>query len=430
MITFRIIQGAGAAIMFPAALAIVVGSFPVAERGKAMAIFFAITGGLTAVGPIAGGYLVEWDWRAIFWVNIPVAVIALVLTAIAKPAEEKNPSPLDFRGAVLVSAGMGLVVLGLQQSSVWEWADPRTIGCIAGGIVLLIAFVAFELRASNPLIRVRIFANRAFAADNAILFLMSIGFVSLFFFSSTYAQISLGKDASGAGVYLLTFFAGFALASQVGGRILDERGPKGAVVPGCALTAVGFYLWAGDLPDLNFDQQWVYIVMTGAGMGLILSPANTDALNRAASTRYGEVTGITQTVRNFASSLGLAILGSILISQNTSNIEESLGEQGISKSEADKIADAVNHSGGGDSSSFAEHGGAAAQKVFKAIQLDYAESVQTVYYVLAGIMAFAFVVALVMMPQGKAEDDPAPAGDGETTPPARAPAASDPSDST
>jgi MFS family permease len=108
LITFRIIQGAGAAIMFPAALAIVLDSFPVAERGRAMAIFFAIAGGLTSIGPIAGGFLTEWTWRSIFWINIPVAIIALFLTWRAKPADERHPAPLDYRGTVLACGGMGL----------------------------------------------------------------------------------------------------------------------------------------------------------------------------------------------------------------------------------------------------------------------------------------------------------------------------------
>jgi MFS family permease len=112
MIFFRVIQGAFAALMFPAALAIVVAAFDISERGKAMATFFGVTGGLTAVGPLAGGYLTEITWRAIFWVNIPVAVIALVLTTLSKPSNEKHPAPLDYRGAVLVSGGMGLVVVG------------------------------------------------------------------------------------------------------------------------------------------------------------------------------------------------------------------------------------------------------------------------------------------------------------------------------
>ena len=99
MIVFRVLQGAFAALMFPAALAIVVSAFPLAERGRALAAFFGITGALTAVGPLAGGYLTEWTWRSIFWINIPVAIIALILTAKAKPAETRQPAPIDYRGA-------------------------------------------------------------------------------------------------------------------------------------------------------------------------------------------------------------------------------------------------------------------------------------------------------------------------------------------
>ena len=404
LIVFRVIQGAGAAIMFPAALAIVIAAFPLQERGKAMAIFFAVTGALTSVGPLAGGFLTEIDWRAIFWVNIPVAIIALVLTAVSKPSNERAPAPLDYRGTVLIAGGMGLAVLGLQQSSQWGWGDPATWGCIVAGLALLAAFVAYELRAENPLVRVRIFTDRAFAVDNVVLFLLMIPFIPLFFFASMYSQISLGYDASNAGLYLLIFFAGFATASQIGGRILDTRGARPAVVLGCAVAAVGFALWANKLPDLDLDTQWPFIVLAGAGVGLILGPANTDAINRAPRTSYGEATGITQTVRNFGASLGLAVLGTILILQNKSNIESSLGEEGVPKQRADQIADAITHGGGGDSGRFAEKGGERAKELFEAVQLDFALSSRTVFYVMAGVMAVAFVVSLIAMPSGKVED--------------------------
>ncbi len=343
IVTFRVIQGAGAAIMFPAALAIVLAAFPVRERGRALAIFFAIAGGLTSIGPLAGGYLTEWTWRAIFWVNIPVAVIALVLTAIAKPKEERHPAPLDYRGTALIAAGMGLSVLGLQQSTVWGWNSPITWACIAVGIVLIGVFVKFELGLENPLIRVRIFENRAFAVDNVVLFLLMIPFVPLFFFASMYAQVSLGESASETGLYLLIFFAGFAVASQWGGRVLDRRGARPTVVVGCLLAAVGFYLWGRSLTHLSVSEQWYYIVLTGAGVGLVLSPANTDALNRVASNRYGEATGITQTVRNFGSSLGLAVLGSVLITENRANLESTLGAEGVPKATADEVADTISN---------------------------------------------------------------------------------------
>jgi EmrB/QacA subfamily drug resistance transporter len=405
MICFRILQGAFAALLFPAALAIVVAAFPLRERGRALAVFFAVTGGLTAIGPLAGGYLTEWTWRAIFWINVPVAIVALVLTARAKPAESRQPGRLDYRGAVLISAAMGLVVLGLQQSAVWGWGDVRTIGCIVVGLLLLAAFVAQQLGKDEPLIQVRIFAQRAFAADNAVLFLMSAVFVPLFFFASIYAQVALGESASNAGLFLLVFFGGFALAAQWGGRMLDEGGAKRPVVLGCALSAVGFYLWGRQLPDLSFDQQWYYLAMAGAGIGLVLGPVSTDAINRAPHTSYGEVTGITQTVRNFGASLGLAIMGSIFLSQNVSRVEDTLTARGVPAGRADAIAQAMTSSGGGgDQSGFAEQAGAGASALFHAIQLDVAESTQTVAFIMASVMAVAFVVAWLWMTSGRTPD--------------------------
>jgi len=405
IIVFRVIQGAGAALMFPAALAIVLGTFPVGERGRALAIFFGLAGAFTSIGPIAGGYLTEWTWRAIFWINVPVAIGALILTAIAKPENERHPAPLDYRGAVLISAGMGLAVLGLQQSSVWGWGSLATWGSIVAGLALLIAFIRYELRIEHPLMQIRTFANRAFAVDNAILFLLMIPFVPLFFFASMYAQISLGESASETGLYLLIFFGGFFVATQRGGRVLDTKGARPVVVLGCLLAAVGFALWAREMPDLSVGSQWPFMVLAGAGVGLVLSPANTDALNRVPRSRYGEATGITQTVRNFGSSLGMAVLGTILIMQNKSNLESTLGEEGIPKSEADQIAESLTGSGG-EQSSFAEQAGSQAKEIFSAVQLDFALASRTVFYAMAGVMAVAFVVALIWMPAGKVEEIP------------------------
>jgi EmrB/QacA subfamily drug resistance transporter len=404
LITFRVIQGAGAAIMFPAALAIVLNAFPVSERGKAMAIFFAIAGGLTSVGPLAGGFLVEWTWRAIFWVNIPVAIIALILIARSKPADEKHPAPLDYRGAVMITAGMALAVLGLQQSSAWRWDSPATWGTIVAGIAILAAFVRYELRVSNPLLRLSVFRDRAFAIDNAVLFFLMIAFVPLFFFASMYAQISLGESASETGLYLLIFFAGFATASQWGGKVLDRVGARPAVVVGCAVAAVGFYLWGRSMTELSVSDQWYYIVIAGAGVGLVLSPANTDALNRVPRSRYGEATGITQTVRNFGSSLGLAVLGTVLISENRSNLEATAAENGVPKQAADGIADAISQ-GSGNGSGFPAHLHGPIAKVAESIPHDFALASRTVFYGMAAAMAIAFVVSLVGMPSGKVETE-------------------------
>ena len=418
IIVFRVLQGVSAAFLFPAALAIVVDTYEVRERGKYLAIFFSISGGLTAIGPLAGGYLTQWTWRAIFWINVPVAIIAIVLTVLAKPKEHRQRGRIDTRGAVLVSAGMAIAVLGLQQASVWGWGSIATWGCLVVGVLLLIAFVRWELRADEPLVPMRLFANRGFAIDNAVLFLLSICFVPLFFFASIYAQVALGDSSSNAGLLLLVFFGGFTIAAQWGGRVLDARGARPTVVLGCAVAAVGFYLWAGKLTALSFSKQWIYLAIAGAGVGMVLGPVSTDALNRTASTAYGAVTGVTQTVRNFGGSLGLAVLGSLLITQITSKVEKTLGGFGVPKATADRIAHQVSGASGGASGTGGSASGASG-RITHAVQADFAAATKVVVIGMAGAMALAFVVSFLGLPRGRAgQEAPAdvePAAPGDQT---------------
>ena len=277
IVTFRAIQGAGGALMFPAALAIVVNTFELRERGKALASFFGIAGALTAVGPVLGGYLTEWTWRAIFWVNIPVAIIALVLIFISKPQTLYKWARLDYRGAILIAAGVGLSVFGFQQSATWGWSNPAIGLCIGAGVVILIFFYFLEIRTPSPLIQVSIFKIRAFLVQNIVLGVAMLVFVPVFFFASEYAQISLGYSASKTGVILLYFFIGFVITSQIGGRLLDASGAKLPVVLGCVIGAVGFGLWASKMPSLSFSAQQWYIIIAGGGVGFMLGPASTDA---------------------------------------------------------------------------------------------------------------------------------------------------------
>jgi EmrB/QacA subfamily drug resistance transporter len=398
MITFRVLQGASAAILFPAALAIVVASFPVSERGRALALFFGIAGGLTAVGPLLGGYLTEWTWRSIFWINIPVALVALVLTYKAKPAQERHHARIDFRGALLISGGVGLVVLGLQQAGAWGWTDVRTLGCVAAGLLVAATFVVSQLRAQDPLIDLRVFAVRAFAFDNAVLVLISMVFIPFVFFASLYAQASLGDNATNAGTLLLAFFGGFIVASQRGGKILDTRGARPAVLLGCALCAAGFFLWGTQLPNLDFSGQWYYLVLAGAGLGLVLGPVSADAFNRAPGSGYGEVTGITQTVRNLGASLGLAVMGSIFITENATRVTSTLTANGVPSAQAHTIAHSIS---AGNANA---HPGSTPGAVMHAVQLDFAHSTQTIAWVMAGIMLVAFVVAKVGLPAGRAQE--------------------------
>jgi EmrB/QacA subfamily drug resistance transporter len=411
IVTFRVIQGAGGAVMFPAALAIVVQTFPLRDRGKALATFFGIAGGLTALGPILGGYLTQWTWRAIFWVNLPVAVIALVLIAVSKPTTTYRPARMDYRGLALIASGVALSVFGLQQSSIWGWSDPGTWLCIVGGVVLLVVFYLVELRTDPPLMQVRIFRIRAFLVENMVLGVAMIAFVPVFFFASEYAQISLGKTSSEAGLYLLYFFIGFAVAAQIGGRMLDRRGAKTPVVLGCVLACAGFALWSGKVEQLTFSNQIWFVILAGAGMGFMLGPASTDAVNRASRLSYGEATGITQTVRNYAASVGLAVLGSILVDQMRSRVTTSLVAQGASPTQAARDAADIAQSQGGSGS---------ASSIPHFIRLDFAGATRSVLIGLAVAMGVAALIALIGLRPGLQEEVPEavdPAAPAGTVPP-------------
>ena len=394
IVVFRVLQGAFAAILFPAAIAIVAAAFPKSDRGRGMALFFGITGGLTAIGPIAGGYLTQWTWRAIFWINIPVAIIALVLVLMTEDDTPVRSQSIDYHGTVLVSGGMGLLVLGLQQSSMWGWGSPKTIVCLLAGVVAIVAFLRWERSADQPLIRLEMFRDRVFSADTLVLGLISVVFVPFFFFASVYAQVSLGKSASNAGLYIMWFFLGFVIMAQIGGRMLDKRGVRAPVVIGSVLSGVGFILLAGKLTNLSLGAQSWDIALAGSGIGLMLGPSSTDALNRAPSANYSEVSGITQTSRNFGASVGLAILGTVLITRNHTNIASALTKAGVPYNAAHRAAAQF-----GLSVSSHVSGKAEPHRVVHAVQIAFAHSTQTVFYIMAGVLGATLLVGLRWLPR-------------------------------
>jgi len=310
---------------------------------------------------------------------------------------------MDYRGLALIVGGVGLSVFGFQQSSVWGWGNPAIWASIAIGVILLAVFVAVERRTEFPLINVHIFENRAFTVENVILGIVSMVFIPVFFFASIYGQVALAQKATTASLLLLYFFLGFVVFAQIGGRMLDRIGAKLPVVLGCALAAAGFALWAGKVTDLHTGSQVIYIVMAGAGMGLMLGQANTDAVNRASRYSYGEATGITQTVRNYGASLGFAILGTILITVFRSKITASLTAKGVPGPAASAEAAKIAQLQGGSNSTVAT--------IPQFIRADFAGATQTVLYVMALIMAVAALVALRGLRRGVQQETDEDAGE-------------------
>jgi MFS family permease len=301
---------------------------------------------------------------------------------------------MDYRGLALIIGGVGLSVFGFQQSALWGWGDPAIWASIAVGLVLLIVFFAVERRTESPLINVRIFNNQPFLVENIILGIAMMAFIPVFFFTALYGQIALAEKATTSSLLILYFFLGFVVCAQIGGRMLDRIGAKQPVVLGCALAAVGFGLWASKVTDLHAGAQIIYIVLAGAGMGLMLGQANTDAINRASRYSYGEATGITQTVRNYGASLGFAILGTVLITRFRSAITASLTARGLPGPAASAQAAKIAQLQGGN-------GNVTAIPQF--IRADFASATRDVLYGMCIIMAVAAVIAVRGLRRGVQE---------------------------
>jgi predicted MFS family arabinose efflux permease len=315
---------------------------------------------------------------------------------------------MDYRGAILIAAAAALSVFGFQQANIWGWSNPAIGLCIAAGLALFVVFYRIEKGTDSPLINVSIFRIRAFLVENLVLFVSMLVFVPVFFFASEYAQIALAQKAQKAGLFLLYLFIGFVVAAQIGGRLLDKGGAKRPVAFGCAISAVGFGLWAGQVTSLKESSQIWYIIIAGFGLGMMLGPSSTDAVNRASRLSYGEATGITQTVRNYAASLGLAVLGTIQVSVFRSHLTDSLVDQGVPRAEATKAAAQAAQLGGGSRSS---------QPIEHFVRVDFAHATEVVLYCMCGIMAAAGLIAIRGLRRGVQEDmpgselatDPAPA---------------------
>jgi MFS family permease len=250
---------------------------------------------------------------------------------------------------------------------------------------------------------VRIFANPAFTVENVILGIAMMAFIPVFFFASLYGQIALAEKATTSSLLILYFFIGFVVFAQLGGRMLDRTGARRPVLFGSVLAAVGFGLWASNVTGLRVGSQVIWIVMAGAGMGLMLGQANTDAINRASRYSYGEATGITQTVRNYGASLGFAILGTILITQFRSMITNSLVAKGLPGPAAAAQAAKIAQLQGGN-------GNPASIPAF--IRADFAGATRDVLFGMTVIMAVAALVALRGLRRGVQEDTDLSAGPG------------------
>jgi EmrB/QacA subfamily drug resistance transporter len=309
LIAARAFQGAGAALIMPLGLALLSAAFPPAKRGAAIGIFSAITGLAVASGPFIGGAVVEgisWEW--IFWLNVPIgfAAIPLVLT---KMRESYGPeTSLDIPGLALVTgAALGLV-WGLVRGNQAGWSSPEVIGALAAGGLLAIAFVAWELRAREPMIPLRFFRSRAFSAGNAAIFFTFASLFSAVFFYAQLLQTVLGYGPLDAGLRLLPWTATFMTVAPVAGALADRIGERPLMVGGLTLQAAGM-AWLALIaePGMAYSQMLAPFIVAGVGVSMAIPAAQNSVVGSVASEALGKAAGTNSMMREFGGVFGIAL---------------------------------------------------------------------------------------------------------------------------
>jgi EmrB/QacA subfamily drug resistance transporter len=309
LIAARAVQGAGAAMIMPLGLALLNAAFPPQRRGWAMGIFGGVTGLAATVGPVVGGAVtqgISWPW--IFWLNVPVALLAIPL-ALTRLTESRGPrSALDLPGLALGTlAALGLV-WGLVRGNEAGWASPQVAGPLAAGAVLIAAFVARERRAAAPLLPLRLFGSRGFSAGNAAIFLQSASLTGAIFFMAQFQQVTLGQGPLDAGLRLLPWGVTPLLLGPVSGALADRIGGRPLIVTGLALQTAGL-AWIAGLarPELSYWALVAPMVAVGAGVALALPALTKSVVGSVALVDIGKASGAFSTMRQLGGAFGVAI---------------------------------------------------------------------------------------------------------------------------
>jgi fucose permease len=241
---------------------------------------------------------------------------------------------------LLLVVGIATTVLAVQQANAWSWLSPATLLTLATGLLLSTWFVLVQLRSGDPLVRVRLFARRSFAGNVAVLGLVQFGLLAVVLFGSLYLQDLLRLSPIQAGLGVLPLILPIAAAAQFGGRWYDKAGVRPPVLTGLAIAVLGLAGWAAALPQLGYPLQVPGMIVTGFGIGLVISPTNTDALGRVDAAERSQASGLVQTVRQLGGTFGVAIIGAVVLGIEGAGTAAGTGG-GSAAGSAQNAADAV-----------------------------------------------------------------------------------------
>jgi EmrB/QacA subfamily drug resistance transporter len=309
LIAARAVQGAGSALLMPLGLALLSAAFPAEKRGAAIGIFSAITGLSVASGPLVGGAVVEGlSWQWIFWINVPIGLLAMPLV-LTRMRESFGPNTsLDIRGLALVTGGALGIVWGLVRGNTAGWASPEVVGALAAGALLVAAFAAWELRAPEPMLPMRFFRSRAFSAGNAAIFFTFASLFAAVFFYAQLLQNGLGYGPLGAGLRLLPWTATFITVAPIAGALADRLGERPLMVGGLSLQAAGM-AWLALIaePGMAYSELLAPFIVAGVGVSMAIPSAQNSVVGSVATDALGKAAGTNSMMRELGGVFGIAV---------------------------------------------------------------------------------------------------------------------------
>jgi EmrB/QacA subfamily drug resistance transporter len=371
LVAGRAAQGAGAAFMMPATLSILTHAFPPEQRGTAIGTWAGVSALALAIGPVVGGALTEYvSWRAIFFLNVPVAVgaVAVSLFATEESRDELAERRIDWPGIAVLTAGLGALVVALVEGNRWGWGSTQVVVLAVLAAVALAAFVRLEPRVRAPMVDFAFFRSRTFFGANLVAFLVSFAMFAMFFFLALYMQNILGYSPTQAGVRFLPATVMVIVTAPLAGRLADRIGSRRLMAAGLTLVAVALALTTRIGEGTGYDRLLPAFVVMGVGLGLTMSPMSRAAMNSVSVNKAGVGSGILAMNRMVGATFGVAALGALFQHLATSRLEHSLAGTGLTASQRDAIVQnlgsARDGAGSGLDPGLAEQVGRAARDAF------------------------------------------------------------------
>ena len=333
LVAARGLQGLGAGAIFPIALAVIGDLFTPAERGKYQGLFGAVFGISALIGPALGGFLTDnvgWHW--IFFVNLPIGAVALViiwrlLPPIKHPERARS---IDYLGSAVFTAAIVPILIGLTNKQTLDWGNPEVSGLILVGLAFTALFVWVESRAAEPIVPLNLFRNRSISVSLIAVFLASFGFFAAIIFIPRWFQVVAGSSATESGYEVLPLLAGLIVSSVISGQVISRTGRyRWLIVVAMALLAIGLLLMTQIRGDTSLPQMWLWMVIAGMGIGPSLAAFTIVVQNAAPFAQLGAATSALTFFRQVGGTVGLAIGGTLFGSALVTELPKQLAASGV-----------------------------------------------------------------------------------------------------